>query len=322
MSLLRCTYTCITTGLLAVLLAAAPRTAAAQNVDDLASWMSFVGDSIRLGELTIPGSHDSGAMVEPIAGTAKCQSLGIADQLAIGVRYLDIRLRQIGNALVVHHGSVYQNQNFDDVLGQVTGFLQAHPTEAVVMEVSSEYTPANNTESYEQSFLRYVDNPRYTAYWSRHAQIPTLGEVRGKIVLLRRFAGSAAGAGAGAGGIDVTGWQDNTQFTLSDAAGAHIVVQDNYNVAFGTNDNKWRAVATLLDQAVGDTGTGTWYLNFTSGVRSIIGIPNIPSVSNDINGRLLDRFSSSTQHHVHHGTVISDFVDQATIQQMLRRYFD
>jgi len=315
----RCTYTYITAGLLVVALTTAPRTAAAQTAAaDLDSWMSFVGDSTKLGELTIPGTHDSGALVEPIAGTAKCQSLSIGDQLAIGVRYLDIRLRQIGNALVVHHGSVYQNQNFDDVLGQVTGFLQAHPSEAVVMEVSSEYTPANNTESYEQTFLRYVDAPRYAAYWSRQRQIPALGEVRGKIVLLRRFAGSAAGAG----GIDVTGWQDNTQFTLSDAVGAHIVVQDNYNVAFGTNDNKWGAVAAMLDQAASDTGTGTWYLNFTSGVRSIIGIPNIPSVSNDIDSRLLNRFSASTQHHVHHGTVISDFVDQATIQQMLRLYFE
>jgi len=319
MSLLRRTYTRIPAVLLGVALAVAPRTVMAQNLDlDLGAWMSFISDSASLGELTLPGSHDSGAMVEPIAGTARCQSLSVRDQLAIGVRYLDIRLRQIDNALVVHHGSVYQNQNFDDVLGQVIGFLQVHPSEAVVMEVSSEYTPANNTESYEQTFLRYVDNPGYAAYWSRRGQIPTLGEVRGKIVLLRRFAGSAGGAG----GIDATGWRDNTQFTLSDAAGTHIVVQDNYNVSFGTNDNKWRAITSTFDQAVGDTGTRTWYLNFTSGVRSIIGIPNIPSVSNDIDGRLLSLFTSSTQHHVHYGTVISDFVDPATIRQMLRVYFE
>ena len=319
MSLLRRTYARIPAVLLVVALAVLPRTVMAQNLDlDLGAWMSFISDSASLGELTLPGSHDSGAMVEPISGTAKCQSLSVRDQLAIGVRYLDIRLRQINNALVVHHGSVYQNQNFDDVLGQVIGFLQAHPSEAVVMEVSSEYTPANNTESYEQTFLRYVDNPGYAAYWSRRGQIPTLGEVRGKIVLLRRFAGTAGGAG----GIDVTGWRDNTQFTLSDAAGTHIVVQDNYNVSFGTNDNKWRAITSTFDQAVGDTGTRTWYLNFTSGVRSIIGIPNIPSVSNDIDGRLLSLFTSSTQHHVHYGTVISDFVDPATIRQMLRVYFE
>jgi len=319
MRVLRHTCAHIPTTLLVMALALVPRTVLAQSFDpDLGSWMSFIGDSTSLGELTLPGSHDSGAMVEPVLGTAKCQSLSIGDQLAIGVRYLDIRLRQISDALVVHHGSVYQNQNFDDVLRQVTGFLQAHPSEAVVMEVSSEYTPANNTESYEQTFLRYVDNPGYAAYWSRRGQIPTLGEVRGKIVLLRRFAGTAGGAG----GIDVTGWRDNTQFTLSDAVGTHIVVQDNYNVSFGTNDNKWRAITSTLDQAAGDTGTRTWYLNFTSGVRSIIGIPNIPSVSNDIDSRLLSLFTSSAQHRVHYGTVISDFVDAATIRQMLRIYFE
>lgn len=302
--------------LLAALLGSLPRAAAAQDINNsLPWWMSYASDTASLADLTIPGSHDSGALYEPIAGTATCQTLSILDQLNIGIRYLDIRLRQYGNALVVHHGAVYQNRNFDDVLGQVVSFLATHPSEVVLMEVSSEHTPANNTESYEQTFMRYVNNAAYANYWWRHSYVPRLGDVRGRIVLLRRFAGSFGVSG----GIDVTGWRDNTSFTLTDTRGTNIVVQDSYQVAFGTNDNKWNAITGLLGQAAADR-TGNLYLNFTSGVRSILGIPNIPSVSNDINNRLYNYFAAAPS-GTHYGVVISDFVNRQTVQQQLRAYF-
>ena len=305
-------------GLAVLALGALAAPASAQVLDtDLNRWMDFVDDSASLANLTIPGSHDSGARFEPISGTAICQNLAIGDQLESGVRYLDIRLRQIDNALVVHHGAIYQHLNFDDVLGQVVGFLRAHPSETVIMEVSSEYDPSNNTESYEQTFLRYVANPSYHDFWWRDGAIPTLGEVRGKIVLLRRFAGSAVAAG----GIDVTGWQDNAQFTLADARGQAIVVQDIYKVSLTTNDNKWNAITSVFGQAVNDT-RGTWYVNFTSGVRSFLGIPSIPGVSNDINNRLFNFFQTSPLHQVHDGTIVSDFVSKSLIQQELSHYFD
>jgi hypothetical protein len=55
----------------ALVLAAAPSRAGAQSLDtDLDHWMAFAPDAARLGELTIPGSHDSGALFEPFPGTA------------------------------------------------------------------------------------------------------------------------------------------------------------------------------------------------------------------------------------------------------------
>lgn len=302
--------------LLAALLGGLPGRAAAQDINNsLPWWMSYVADAASLADLTIPGTHDTGALYEPVAGTATCQTLGIRDQLNIGIRYLDIRLRQIDNALVVHHGAVYQRQNFDDVLRQVVSFLATNPSETVLMEVSSEHTPANNTESYEQTFMRYVNNGAYSAYWWRQGHVPTMGEVRGRIVLLRRFAGSAGTAG----GIDVTGWRDNATFTLADNRGRQIAVQDNYQVSFGTNNNKWNAIEAMLNQAAADT-TGRLHINFSSGYRSILGIPNIPSVSNDINARLNSYFAVAPS-HTHHGVIVSDFVTRAMVQQLLRPYF-
>lgn len=281
---------------------------------DLNRWMSFIDDSVSLAELTIPGTHDAGALHEPVPGTTTCQHLSIPEQLKIGVRYLDLRLRHCNDALLVHHGPVYQHENFDGVLTGVTEFLRTHPSETVIMEVSSEYKPENNTETFEQAIMRRIDHDAYGRFWWRETHIPTLGETRGKIVLLRRFPGSPAVSG----GIDVIGWRDDTQFTLTDTRGAAIVVQDRYRVA--ANDEKWDAVLGMLDRASSDA-SGVWHLNFTSGFRSVLGVPNITSVSNDINNRLLDYLSAHARRGVRFGTVISDFVDKRIVQQELRAYF-
>ena len=56
-------------------------------------WMKELPDNTPLREMSIPGTHDSGALhsIGDVAG--KCQDLSIADQLAIGVRFFDIRLQ-------------------------------------------------------------------------------------------------------------------------------------------------------------------------------------------------------------------------------------
>jgi 1-phosphatidylinositol phosphodiesterase len=283
--------------------------------NELAWWMGHVSDSASLADLTIPGTHDSGAMHEPFGGTAKCQNLTIREQLDIGVRYLDIRLRHYGDSLLVHHGSVYQHLNFDDVLIQVTDFLAENPSEVVMMEVSQEYTSDNNTRSFEETFVTYTEDSAYTNYWWRHSYVPVVGDVRGKIVLLRRFSGSFWTSG----GIDVTDWPDNAAFTRYDTQSVAIDVQDYYKVNMYTNDNKWSEIRNQLDEAQWDT-SGTLFLNFTSGVRSILGIPNIPIVSNDINDRLIDYFKNVSESMVHHGVVISDFVSKELIKAELFPY--
>ena len=279
-------------------------------VFDPTQWMATKSDSASLADLTIPGSHESAALYEPIGGTAKCQSLGIREQLDIGVRSLDIRVRQVGNAFVIHHGSIYAN--FDDVLGQCVAFLVAHPSETIVMEVSPTYTSTGSTETNEATFMRYANNPAYAGSWWRGTSIPRLGAVRGKIVLLRRFGGSAWTSG----GIDVTGWQDNAQSSLRDASGTPIVIQDFYTVKYSTNDNKWSAVTALFTQAAQDTGP-TWYIDFTSGYRSFLGIPDITGVSNDVDARLIKYFAHPPYPMRKYGTIVSDFVSAELVREEL-----
>ena len=257
-----------------------------------ADWMSTVEDGRPLSNLTIPGTHDSAAFYEPFSGTAKCQNLSLAQQLNAGVRFLDIRCRHFGNSFTIHHGSVYQNQNFDDVLNAVIGFLNAHPREAVIMSIKEEHTAADNTRSFVETLDTYIQkNP---GKWNLGSHIPTLGEARGKITLFRRFGGSSYGINAGY-------WPDKATFS-----NGNLRVQDQYAVS--RTQQKWDQVKALLDEAY--TGNpNTLYVNFASGVGSILGIPNIPGVANPINQKLGSFFTSPPRGR--YGIIVMDFVDTA-----------
>src|SRR5687767_7668450 len=91
--------------LFGLLMAALPCSAGAAGNN----WLTPLDGNLPLSQFSIPGTHDSGALVEPVSGTAKCQNLSIADQLNAGVRFLDIRCRHINDAFAIHHGAVYQN---------------------------------------------------------------------------------------------------------------------------------------------------------------------------------------------------------------------
>ncbi|MGA0846114.1 MAG: phosphatidylinositol-specific phospholipase C domain-containing protein, partial [Luteolibacter sp.] len=92
-------------------------------------WMSQIDNSMPISRITIPGTHDSGARLEPFPATAKCQTHTIAEQLDYGIRFLDMRCRHIGDSFAIHHGPIYQEIFFGEVLTQVYEFLDANPSE-------------------------------------------------------------------------------------------------------------------------------------------------------------------------------------------------
>ena len=83
-------------------------------------WLSKVNDSKLITEMSIPGTHDSGATHSFFDVAGKCQDLSIKTQLKIGVRFFDIRLQQVNNKLNVVHSFVDQKTKFENVF---TSFL-------------------------------------------------------------------------------------------------------------------------------------------------------------------------------------------------------
>ncbi|PWN58856.1 phosphatidylinositol diacylglycerol-lyase [Chryseobacterium viscerum] len=274
------------------------------------SWMSGLQDNISISKISIPGTHDSGARVDApvVSGTAKTQDLSIAEQLNAGVRFLDIRCRHIDNSFAIHHGAIYQNLNFDDVLNACYAFLNSHPSETIIMSVKEEYDASNTTRSFEQTFDSYVQ--KNSSKWDLGANIPTLGAVRGKIKLLRRFSSGSTK------GINASPWADNTTFDINNS-GVQLKVQDYYKVT--NNDDKWNGISSLLNEAKNDSN-GKLFVNFTSGYKpGIFGIPSIPTVSNNINPKLKTFFQTNT--HGSYGVTPIDFVNAELSELIVKTNF-
>lgn len=178
-------------------------------------WMKYVDDNKFLDELSIPGTHDSGTCsvdndTEPQSSQAKCQQDYIPTQLLEGVRYFDIRLGK-GENPGIDHGACYllkKDGNFmhlSDVIGYFNTFLSENPTEALIMLVSRGNGEATD-ESLTTALGKVFDENPDLFYTS--SRIPTLGEVRGKIVLLRRFGLAGNSVSSHTWGLDLTQWDD------------------------------------------------------------------------------------------------------------------
>ena len=152
-------------------------------------WMKGISDSKSLKDMSIPGTHDSMAFYG--GDLVQCQSMSLYNQYMAGIRFVDIRCRHINNEFAIHHGIVYQHANFNGALKETFRFLTDRPSETVIMSVKEEYEAHNNSRSFENTLKDYIDD-----YTKRNFKfhvgkdIPNLGQVRGQIVLIRRFSGS------------------------------------------------------------------------------------------------------------------------------------
>ncbi len=268
--------------------------------------MGKLDDSRSLAQLSIPGSHDSAARVELYPGTSKCQSLTIEDQLAAGVRYFDLRLRDDHDKFALYHGIVDQQTSFDDVVAAMLAFLDAHPGETVIASVKQEVDPSGATTSFEDLFAAYV--AKAPDRWYLAPAVPTLGQVRGKIVLLRRFEAASKPFG-----IDASRWDDNKTFSIINRD-ALLAIEDNYIVTDARA--KWSCITHLLaDAAAGDPSK--LFLVYTSGYQLIHGLPDIPSVSDDIDSRLDTLLADQANAHARLGILVMDFVTAERVRAII-----
>lgn len=266
--------------------------------------MRSIPDSTSLAAMSIPGTHDSAARLEPIAGVAKTQELDFQEQLDAGVRFFDLRLRNYKDQFWLYHGGIDQSQTLDDTLATMYAFLDAHPTETIIASVKEEVAAYEGTIAFEDLFRMYTSSD--PDRWSFGTTVPALGDVRGKIVLLRRFDATATGGIDGNPAI----WADNATFDITDDASLHV--EDEYIV---TDDAaKWAAITRAFGQATTDSDPATLYLTFTSGYQTVMGLPNIEAVS-DVIDPMIDSYLATAQGR--QGIVIMDFVTAARAQAVI-----
>lgn len=273
------------------------------------SWMSAIPDATSLTRLSIPGTHDSGATKGVVWYV--CQKESIATQLANGIRFLDVRCRHIEDRFAIHHEAKFEDIMFGDVLNDCKAFLAKYPRECVIMSVKKEYDDAKDTRSFEETFKWYVQNYPGLFYLTDH--VPTLGEARGKVVVLRRFGGGSEL------GIWAMPWKDDTTFTVPASGNAcAIVVQDKYGLGTSLNVKaKWREASPALDATRDPANYGSLYINFISAAGSSVDPADAWSCSRftDMKEHLNTYLGSYPRARL--GIVALDFPDDATIRKII-----
>ncbi|KAK3341235.1 PLC-like phosphodiesterase [Lasiosphaeria hispida] len=202
---------------------------------NLSSWMAALPPSLPLSSLSIPGTHNSPTHYVALP-SVRCQAVPVREQLDNGVRFLDIRVscpdEASGDDLALVHSafpiSLSGSKWFHDLLAEVYAFLDAHPSETVLMSVKRE----GNGKGSEQLLSRHLARRYMTPdKWYTEPRIPSLGEARGRVVLVRRFHldDSLKGEHGGAGlGIDGSVWPDNC---ADGTCGSGMIrIQDFYEV--------------------------------------------------------------------------------------------
>lgn len=239
-----------------------------------ADWMASVPGDEPLSHLSIPGTHETLALHGGVS--SQCQEsmedgsgVGgktLSYQFLGGIRAIDIRVRIVAEQgqgkFVIHHGVVYQEANFDDVLRELRSFLQAHPRETVLLALKAECTGGSSSCADELNcdicmqptdvrhkaiFNAYRDANRDLFWWpsaSGQAPVPKLDDVRGKVVLVN-FMGPQGGnyTDYGLEQLNYAPWPGENE------PQNNCYVQDIYKITkIDDINDKWEKVHRQLDR--------------------------------------------------------------------------
>lgn len=289
-------------------------------------WMAELDGDKNLFEYTLPGTHDCVTQYVQFPKKFRCQNLNIYEQLNIGVRALDIRVKSLDNRLGMVHGvvkafnnpGVNSNQmDMGDVLTRVYRFLAENPSETVVFQFKNDLN--NEREKcFNNLFYTYIKGNEDK--WFLENRVPTLDEARGKIVLLRRckmdeeneeFTDENTG-------LDFSEWveQDTAvpePLTLetNSTDNAVFVIQDRFKYK---PEERWEeCLKPFLDSM--EAFSGTYVINYTSTAGGNLGPQGNATILNPL---FMDYPLSKDKYY---GTIYFDFPDTKLTAKIIEHNF-
>ncbi|MGC5343414.1 phosphatidylinositol-specific phospholipase C domain-containing protein [Streptomyces sp. DT171] len=295
-------------------------------------WMKDLANDTSLAALSLPGTHDTlalhgGAAVQTQENSGDSAKT-LTAQLERGIRAIDIRVRVTENKyFTVHHGAIYQEANFDDVLSKAQAFLGQHKGETIVMRLKAEcpikgagiVDCENDPKTVDQAKIESIFGEYVKKYPSlfyeasvkkgSQAAVPRLSQIRGKLVL-----GSFDSVGNAYG---ISSFNSNQE--------------DHW--AAPTVQKKWGYVKENVDRAVSGN-KGELYVTYTSASK---GLERLPfeyaagyrqvqgGVTTDILGvnyQLMRYLNQGGANGGRVGIVMMDFPGWAPVQNIIDRNHD
>ncbi len=263
-------------------------------------WMKDVDDNKLIVEMSIPGTHDSGATHSIFDVSGKCQDLTIKEQLKIGVRFFDIRLQLVNNELNVVHSFVDQKLKFKKVIKDISSFIEENPSEFIIISLKEDADSKNSTIDFDEKLINELK--KYSNICFDNVLPNTLNEARGKIYILNRFSSDDIGIPA------YFGWMDSTSFNLDS-----LYVQDNYCI----NDINVKK-EDIINAIKYTNDNNILSLNFTScyfdyGFPPTYAVP--PAI--DINAWFIEYLESNNDSHL--GIMVMDFITKDICDEIIKR---
>ncbi|EPH95198.1 Phosphatidylinositol-specific phospholipase C, X domain protein [Enterococcus faecalis 13-SD-W-01] len=252
-------------------------------------WMTELKDDVRLSQLSIPGTHNSGTSRIP-SHYARTQSTTIQRQLNNGHRFLDIRVRAIDGVFTVHHGAYYARFNFGDVLNWSRDFLRSNPGEVIYMRLKQEHSSESDAVFNRILNDRYLNNPQWSNlfYYANGNNNPTLGQTRGKIVIFRNFLGNNVGI----------------------PYPAAFDIQDYWD-PWDARDKQWAIYQQMVKARDSRGENNTTYINFTSAWHWFF---QPIGLANRLNPEVLTMFRRNVGHT---GIVATDFAGEQLVDKII-----
>ncbi len=296
-------------------------------------WMSSLSDTATIDQLNIPGTHDSGTSYLKSANYHKTNDLNIAEQLQLGIRYFDMRLRCLVNPgwvstdptgpvapgqanFTVHHEEdwcyLYLDQSswvdpgdVGDIKGYVLqdclNFLQQHPSEFILFQVQQEHNSEPRFDvCFKEIVKRHNDNrlDLPVHFLTTHIY-PTVRDCRGKIVIVNM------GGALNKFGLPLTNDKlvDTPSFYL-----------ENHWMDSNTSE-KWGKIDAAL-QVARQNKPGQWVMTYVSDGSGALHPRDFAST---LNAWVEDSIrKNGTDKHC--GTILVDFPTASLVDAITARY--
>lgn len=284
------------------------------------NWMKGISGDKLISDISIPGTHDSGTKnVKKEIKKYQCQGLSISDQMKIGVRYFDIRCANgKDDEQYIKHGSIFclnecgNTLTLDDLITVGKDFLRRNPTETLIYQIKNEGGDSKKLCDY---LGKYIETG---ILWSKD-YIPHIREVRGKIILVRRFSfkNNKFNFSENEYGINLKWWDIDCFCRMYLDTFVHVNsnawVQDRYPVEakekYGLIQ---RAIAEMNN--LDEEPSKEWAICLSSCTK-----PTPIDAANEINGKLLSPQSPLNAKKL--GTFVVDFATEALIRKIYMTNF-
>lgn len=273
-----------------------------------ANWMGALPDGLKISDISIPGTHDAAsAHLHEDQGTMSTQRYYIDELLNAGVRHLDIRTglnKDTRTVRLVHSDchALWPNGSeirLDAALDTIISFLDFNPTETVIIQPKMD-TEGDDCERATYNVLKEYALGRNGDHIWAGDHVPTLGEVRGKILVISRLNTDKIGGDRCYDivkngktlqwALDCDKWNASNGKESDNKAAAHTASGDNFDVwaqdnYYHNDDAKKEYIESTLygnqsDRYTNGTqyhydqskmqGKDAWILNYTSGSFKIL----------------------------------------------------